>query len=410
MKQLFLTKLALKNLIRHRNRTLITACIIAAAVFLYLIFDSLIAGMTDMSYDTLIDYETGHLQIVHRDYWAEEEKLPLEDLLSLEELATLSQVDGEVARSPELAFPARLSNGMNELPVVGKGIIPDEFLRIFPLEDKFVAGSMFALGEYKAVMGKRLADLLDLQVGDFITLLVRDKNETFNTIEAEIGGLIHTINANVNQNVVYVPLDIAGHALAVPEKVSKVIIKLEDKNGAPRIAREIEARLPAKIGAYPWNELEAITFAGAKNAGIMVMTTILLVIAAIAIVNTVILAALERMGEIGMMKAMGLQEKELIYLFVTESVGIGILGGLAGVLLGLIGVALLVRIGIDWSAQTGFDMSSFGIPVLGTMYGSWNPLAFLRIFCFSLIVSFFASIPPAYWAAAKDPIEAIEYR
>jgi putative ABC transport system permease protein len=55
-------------------------------------------------------------------------------------------------------------------------------------------------------------------------------------------------------------------------------------------------------------------------------------------------------------------------------------------------------------------MSSFGIPVLGTMYGSWNPLAFLRIFCFSLIVSFFASIPPAYWAAAKDPIEAIEYR
>ena len=52
--------------------------------------------------------------------------------MSLEELATLSQVDGEVARSPELAFPARLSNGMNELPVVGKGIIPDEFLRIFP--------------------------------------------------------------------------------------------------------------------------------------------------------------------------------------------------------------------------------------------------------------------------------------
>ncbi|MGI6557560.1 MAG: ABC transporter permease [Limnochordia bacterium] len=407
---MFLTKLALKNLIRHRHRTLITACIIAAAAFFYLLFDSLIVGMTEMSYETLIDYETGHLQIVDRDYWEEEEKLPLEDLLPLRDLVALPEVDGELGRSPELNFPARLSNGINELPVIGKGIIPEELMRVFPLKDKFVAGSMFALGEYKAVMGKRLADLLDLQVGDFITLLVRDKNETFNTIEAEIAGLIHTINPNVNQNVVYVPLDIAGQALAAQDEASKMIIRLKDKDKAVAAARKLEAALPGTIGAYPWSELEAVTLAGAKNAGIMVMTTILLFIAAIAIINTVILAALERMGEIGMMKAMGLQEKEIIYLFVTESVGIGVLGGLVGILLGLIGVGLLVRIGIDWSALMDIDMSSFGIPVLGKMYGVWNPAAFLMIFSFGIVVSLLASIVPAYWAAAKDPIEAIDYR
>ena len=64
MGRVFLTKLALKNLLRHRNRTLITAIIIAFAIFYYIFLDSLIDGMTQLSYQTLIDYETGHLQVV----------------------------------------------------------------------------------------------------------------------------------------------------------------------------------------------------------------------------------------------------------------------------------------------------------------------------------------------------------
>lgn len=78
---MFLTRLAFKNLIRHKNRTLITAVIIAIAIFFYLIMDSLIGGMTEMSFDTIIDYEAGHLQIADRNYWDEKEELPLENLI-----------------------------------------------------------------------------------------------------------------------------------------------------------------------------------------------------------------------------------------------------------------------------------------------------------------------------------------
>ena len=81
---MFLTRLAFKNLVRHRNRTLITASIIAFAVFFYLLLDSLIGGMTEMSYQMIIDYEAGHLQVVTEEYWAEEEKLPLNNLVSPE--------------------------------------------------------------------------------------------------------------------------------------------------------------------------------------------------------------------------------------------------------------------------------------------------------------------------------------
>jgi putative ABC transport system permease protein len=135
-----------------------------------------------------------------------------------------------------------------------------------------------------------------------------------------------------------------------------------------------------------------------------------LLIAAIAIINTVILAALERMEEIGMMKAMGLQRKEIIYTFVLESTGIGLLGGLIGVILGTIGVYLLSVFGIDFAAMMDMDISSFGIPIIGKLYGVWKPEAFFLVFSFGVIVSLLASILPAYWAADKDPVKAIYHR
>lgn len=414
-KLVFLTKLALRNLVRHRNRTLITGLIIAFAIFFYILLDSMIAGMTEMSYDTLVEYETGHLQIANRDYWDEQEKLPLENLISVKDI-TLSSLDnlaGYQGSSYELDFAARLNNGINELPVVGKGILPEKFTEVFAFQGKFVEGQMFLPGEHRAVMGKRLADLLRLEVGDYITLLVKDKNETFNTIEAEISGLVHTINPNVNSNLVYLPLDIVRETLAVGDEVSKVIIRLEDKNQATRVANQLRRDLQksdTNLAVYPWNELEAVSIAGAKNIGNQLILGIILLIAAIAIINTVILAALERMPEIGMMKAMGLEVKEIVYVFVAESTGIGILGGMIGVLLGVIGVGLYVRYGIDFSGIVDLDMSSFGVPVIGRFYGVWNPSAFVTVFCFGVIVSLVASILPAYWAADKDPIQAIYHR
>ncbi len=412
---MFLTKLAFKNLARHRNRTLITASIIAFAIFFYILMDSMIGGMTEMSYQSIIDFEAGHLQIVNQRYWEEEDKLHLEDLIVADEwmMMAVRKVEGFRGASPELNFQAMLNNGVNELPVIGRGINPGDFAGVFALGDNFVEGEIFSSGEYRVVMGKRLASLLKLNIGDYITLLVKDKNETFNTIEAEIAGLVHTGNPNINQNIVYLPLDIAQHALNVGNQASKVLVKLLNKERAFEIAKELENNLKTsapQLSVYSWDQLEAVSVAKAKQMGNQMIMVIILTIAAIAIINTVILSALERMEEVGMMKAMGLQNKEVIYTFVLESTGIGILGGIIGMLMGLIGVGLFSRFGMDFSFMTNIDMTAFGIPVIGKIFGVWNAQAFLKVFAFGVIVSLLSSILPAYWAADKDPIKAIYHK
>lgn len=411
---MFLTRLAFKNLIRHKNRTLITAVIIAFAIFFYLIMDSLIGGMTEMSFDTIIDYEAGHLQIADRYYWEEKDELPLENLIREEDelFKIIREHPQHQLDLRELNFSARLNNGINELPIVAKGVKGTELLSVFNLKNSFVSGNIFAENSYQAVMGKRLADLMKLKKGDYFTLLVKDKYETFNTIDLELVGLLHTINPNLNSNYVYLPLAIAQNSLNVNNSISNLIIELDDKNTAEKTAVQLEDSLNQEyptLGGYPWQQLDAVTVASAKQAGIQLVMVIILLIAAIAIINTVILAALERMEEIGMMLSLGLKKSEIIYIFIIESTGIGILGGIIGLILGFFGVLAMTRIGINFDLITGIELSKFGVPIIGEMYGSWNPRSFILVFAYGIIVSFLASILPAYWAAAKDPVEALHY-
>jgi putative ABC transport system permease protein len=151
-----------------------------------------------------------------------------------------------------------------------------------------------------------------------------------------------------------------------------------------------------------------IALSTTKKSGISSILSVVLLIGVVGIINNIILSGLERTSEIGMMKAMGMKEWEIVFIFMTEAFGIGVLGGLAGCILGYIGVGWLVKNGFYFA---GFgDMSQYGIPILDRIYGVWNYSAFVYIFVLIVFVSVFSSILPAYWAAHKDPVEAIYHR
>ncbi len=410
--KMFLIKLAFKNLLRHKKRTLITAAVISLAIFFYLFLNSILMGMNDMAYRNVIDFESGHLQVVKSAYWQEREEMPLDNLFSPDNqlIAKIENSEGFTEMTGQLIFGARLNNGIDELPVMAKGINPESATNLFEIEEHFVAGSMFEPDEYKVVMGEKLANLMELNYGDYVTLLVRTKEDTFNTIEAEIGGLLNTPNPNLNQNVVYVPLHIAQQALNVDNQISHLIVNLNNKNKAARVAENLSGEIGTTFKTIPWNNLAEVKLTKAKQGGNQALMGIILLMAALGIINTVILSALERMEEIGMMKAMGLKVKEIVFTFVLEATGIGIIGGLAGCFIGAIAISLQIKYGIDFTVLFDIDMSSFGVPILGEIYGVWDLPAFIFVFAFAVIVSFVSSIFPSYWAARKDPVKAIYHR
>ena len=413
---MFSIKLGLKNLTRNKRRNVITILVIAFAFFIYLFLDSVMVGMEEIAFDNIKNFETGDIQIAYPEYWEDREKLPLENLIYLNQEIedSIKNGNGQLDISPELRFKANLNNGIDETEVIGLGILPEKYNAVYSTQEYLIDGSGFSLGESKAVIGKKLAELMDLKVNDYITLLIRTKEETFNTIDLEIGGLINTPDPLINNGIVFIPLDIARKALNVENGVSMMTIKTIKGKKIDPIIEEINQNFQKKnlsIKAYSWRESAktVIAVGAAQDAETAVVLSVILMIGMIGIINNVILSALERTREIGMMKALGMREWEIVSVFMVEATGLGIIGGLAGCLLGAIGVGCMVKFGYDLS-YIGGDMSLYGIPVIDKIYGVWNLPSFVFIFFLGIIFALFSSMIPAYWAAHKDPVKAIYHR
>ena len=412
---MFLLKLAFKNLTRHRKRTLITASIIAVAVVIFLAFDSILLGLNDASYKNIINYSTSEMQVVKSEYWENKDNLPLNNLIKedqefINKLSSYSIIEGY---SRKLIFQARLNNGVDELPIKAVGVRGDEINNTLDLKSKIVEGEFFLNGEKYAVLGKELADLMDLDYGDYLTLLVRPKEDTFNTIELEIGGLLKTPNPEVNQNNLYLPLNIAQNSLNLDNEFSHLLIKTKNNIEIDKTAANLESELEnlnQNLKVVPWNDLTAVSVMTAKQGANQMILGIILLLAAIGIINTVILAALERMEEIGMMKAMGMKRSEIIISFVLESTGLAIIGGILGCVFGAIVIFFMSKYGVDFAALYDINIEEFGIPIVDKIYGGWDITSFIFVFIFSVIVSMISSIFPAYWAANKNPVDAIHHR
>lgn len=409
---IFFIRLALKNLTRHKRRVLVTASIIALGIAIFLIYDSIQIGINELSFNNIKNLETGDLQVVNKDYWAKREELPLESTMPQEQ--QLLQITREVpyfeALSPQLKFSANLNNGTDELPVVACGIDPQQHKKVFTTEEYLVEGRMFENSNHEAVLGKRLADLMELKVGDYLTLLFRTSKGTFNTIEAEIAGLIHTNNPDINNNLVYLPLETAQQALNLNNRVSQIVVKLDHDGKAVEAAKKLTTELTnynQNLTVHSWRDSagEVIAMSKVETIEKLIMMSVILLIAAVGIVNTIILSSLERTKEIGMMKALGLREKEIILTFMVESVGIGFIGGLIGSFIGSMAILYLNTQGLNLAIFGGAE--DWGLPIMGRLYGHWNPLAFLFVNTFGIVISLLASILPARWAARKDPVEAI---
>jgi len=412
---MFSFKLGLKNLTRQKRRNVITIMVIAFAFFSYLLMDSLMNGMEEMSFENIKNYDTGNIQVAYPEYWEDRKELPLENLIYLNRdmEESIKNTDGLLGVSPELRFKANLNNGIDEVAVQGMGISIEQYNEVFNTQNYVVEGSMFAPGESKAVIGVNLAELMDLKVNDYITLLVRTKEDTFNTIDVEIAGLVRAPNPMINNGIVFVPLDVAQQALNVGNGVSLLALKTVsgDEDTVTKALTNSFKNKDLDLKAYSWKEsaTTVIALSAAKKGGIGAILSIVLLIGMLGIINNVILSALERTEEIGMMKALGMREWEIVFVFMVEATGIGILGGLAGCLLGYAGVSGLVKYGFS-IAYIGGDGSAYGIPILDRIYGAWNYPAFSFLFILGVIIAVLSSILPSYWAARKDPVKAIYHR
>jgi len=414
----FLWNLARKNLSRSKLRTSVSIIAIAIAIIAVVFARGLISGMIESTFLNHIYYKAGHIRVVDGEYKLKERLLSLNypvDGFNGEVITTmtekLKEVEGVEQIVPRLKFAAVVSQEDELVRMMGWGVDPAEEIKFTNIDKSITEGRMVELGNREMVMGAGLLEKLKRGVGDKVTILYTTPFGSFKGSTFEIVGKIQSSLPMINDNIFYLPLDQAQRILEMPDQVTELLIITPDYHKAASILPALNELFTRedKIGKYSlqlWNrDYELI---GLFDIALKIYNFIyifIIIMACFVLVNTLIMIINERTREIGMMTALGLKSREILYLFTIEGAIIGILGSAIGAVLGGILTRVISVIGIDYSAaMEGMSADLMFEPIFYPTFSLEN-----IIFCFILgvLVVTIACIIPARKAAQIEPTEAL---
>ena len=412
--------IAFRNLLRHKRRTILTGVVISFGLWMYIFMDSIMSGLDRGSMDNLINLSTSAVQIYTKEYDEDKESYPLkhglQDLAGIEK--TLLTHDRVQSVTPRTKFLGELSNYEESMPVIGTVVNPEKDKTVFKLTEHLVGDYFSEKNEREIILGKDLAREMNVEPGDFITMYALTKYESRNADDFKVVGLYNTTDPALNKNGVFITYTAANSFLDLENTVTELCIQLKHRinfddllDDMQEVQALVKKELPA-LYAYSFKELGAGILAlvkGKKNWGAG-MTLVFLLIAAVGIVNSVLMSVYERIREVGVLRAMGMGGKEITWMFMCEGIMIGFVGSLGGAILGVISVIILTTYGWPLDKIYG-DMyiDTAGFPVWGTIYGEWNIPLIIGVFFFGMLTAFLASIPPARKAAKMEVTNALRF-
>jgi len=403
-----LLKLAFRNIFRNARRTLLTLSSLAIALLLLIVFDSYYSGLDLTTYEKLINYETAHLKFFPLGYKEDIDNLPIENAFDPAPVLSILRADPMVkSAAPRISFRATLSNGIYQLPVVGLAVDPAQDETVFTMKQSVSQGEYLTGTEEAMVLGIEVAKDFNAGVGDTLTVLCRTKYSTFQALDLPIKGIIWSDDYAIDVNSLLINLDLAQRSLDLGNGVTEVNILLKDINQIDAFKKKYAGRFP-QLELWSWKEVAEDVIAHSEGHAMMKNITFacIVLIALIGISNTILIAAFERMREIGMLAAMGMKRRQIVGLFILEGTLIGVAGSAIGCLIGFLLVAF-------WTTQFGFDLSfatrSWGNVGFRSMIfrGAWNVELILLAFIFGIVVSALSSIYPALIASRMEPTEAL---
>jgi putative ABC transport system permease protein len=375
---MFMLTLAWKNLSRYRKRTIITASAIAFGLAVYIFMDGWLKGAETESERNLVLYETSSSRIVTREYWAERERLPLASAIEDPEDVIMALRAAGIPAVPRTLFGGEAIVEEGSMPVRVIAIDPGRDEDVFAFRSTLEKGRFLVPGESGALLGSWLAEDLGLAVGDALTITTRTRTGFHQAIDLEVVGIINCPNPAVNKGTVFMPLDTADALMEMEGTVTEIDLRYRDYRQANRINTTTVAPILASFPSLrvaSWKDLSAdyLGISSAKKGGSNVILLLVFIIAAVGVSNTMLMTIYERVRELGMMRAMGMRDREIRRLFLLEAAGIGAVGSLAGVALGAAVNAAMVRWGIDFSRFLDMKTMDIGYRVSGVLRSAWNP-------------------------------------
>ena len=297
-----------------------------------------------------------------------------------------------------------------------RGIGRDDLLKKDVLREAVAGVDMSGFRDDNVIVGYRLAQKMGVLPGDEITLISPDGKVTaFGTVpRMKAYRVIGTFNAGMfeyDSNFILMPLEAAQKYFGMKEGVSHIDVTLTDAKWLKAVRKAIEESIGGAGYVYDWQQSNAAFFnaiAVERNVMFLILTMIILV-AAFNIITGLIMLVKDKGRDIAVLRTMGASKGMIMRIFFLDGAFIGVVGTALGLALGLLFCDNIENIRQFLQSMTGKELFSAEIYFLSKLPAKVDYLEVSVVVGISLLLSFLATIYPAYRAAKFDPVEALRY-
>ena len=406
---MMLLRIAWRNLGRQPRRTALTAAAAVFAVVLTLVSLAAASGSHDRWIEHIVRLYPGHVEVMaqgYRDHRTFDYGMRLSDAQA-SALDRVAHMDGWAPRLEAwaLAIPDRDDTTGRAAWVVGM-----DPAREGPLTriGRFVRDAGLLSGERRVVLGARLAENLEVVTGDTVILLAADYYGSQSADRFHVAGTLDVGDDQVDAYAAIVDLEDLRRFVEYPGGLSHVAAFASDPREIETLRGELQRVFPRdafEVLAWPDLLPDLYQLIVLDDLGAYLSLSVLLVVVAFGLLNTILMSVLERVREFGVMRAMGVRPRRIFALVVIEALLMSAIGLVIGFAIGIPLTLWLEQNPVSLGGNAIEAMEMFGVePLLVFRLGADQIAVMAGIL---LGVAIVAALPPAVRAARGRPVDAL---
>jgi ABC-type lipoprotein release transport system permease subunit len=397
--------IAWRNIWRNKKRSVILLSAIGFGIWAGVFSMGLMNGMYAQMVSTGISTRLGHLQI-HTPSFRERPEVTRtipDGPAVLEQVSRRELVQAVTGRA---VISGMASSPQTASAVMVLGIDPAADARVFNVNEQVREGTWFRTDRHNpVVIGAKLAERLDVELGNKVVLQGQAADGSIGAGAFRIAGIFRTPSSTFDEMTVFARREDIQRIFGLDRAIHEIVLRLEVFDDIPSVQQTLRQAYP-DLAVETWKELapELAVTTDLGDQMLYVFMIIILLALVFGITNTMLMGVLERIRELGVLKALGMKGGRMFAMILLETFALSLVGGMVGIAAGAGTIGLFARLGIDLSVVSEglaeFGMGNIIYPVLAWM-------SYLHVTGLVILTALLSAVYPGVKAVRLDPVQAI---
>ena len=325
---------------------------------------------------------------------------------------------GVVAANALIEQPLMASNQGRVEAILLRGVTPQDMAENPILNRNVLAGSLDAVspGTDNVAIGSRLAELLGLDIGGSITIISPQGRVTpFGTmpriVDYRVAAIFEVGLYDFDRAFVVMPMAEAQNFLMLGDAVGMIEVETDNADRVQEILAPVARELGGRAVVNDWRSMNSALFEAlqVERVVMFVVLSIIVLVAAFNILSALVMLVRAKRRDIAILRTMGATRAGVVKVFMTVGIAIGVLGIIAGFILGMLGLHYRQPIVNFFQRLTGRELWDPTVRFLTELPAKTDPVEVAAIVSIALVLTFLATIFPAWRASKTDPVQVLRY-